>query len=362
MGLGGGEKTERATAKRRRDERRKGNVFMSKEVLILVSLLAAVYTLQILGTFILNTLVSGIDSFWNQAATFSYFSAEGMRQLYASGASMYLMAALIPLLVTGLVAVVITLAQTKGLVSWEKLRPKLSKLSPLKGLKNLFSIRGLVELLKSILKIIVLGYVIYAKYQERFMELPRLMEMEFPQILFYAAEFLADIITSAAVIFAFLAAADYLYQRWQYERDLRMSKQEVKEEYKQLEGDPHIKSKIRQKQREMAAGRMMQNVPEADVVIRNPTHYAVALRYEAGRDRSPVVVAKGTDLTALRIIRVAEENGVICMENKPLARGLYDNVPMDREIPEEFFAPVAEVLAFVYSTSKKDKLPRPRPS
>ncbi|MGD9559832.1 MAG: EscU/YscU/HrcU family type III secretion system export apparatus switch protein, partial [Oscillospiraceae bacterium] len=178
---------------------------------------------------------------------------------------------------------------------------------------------------------------------------------EFGQVVFYAAEFLMDIVTSVTIIFVFLAGADYLFQRWQFEKDLRMTKQEVKQEYKQTEGDPQIKGRIRQKQREMATSRMMQNVPEADVIIRNPTHYAVAVRYEAGKDKAPVVLAKGADLVALRIVRVGEENGIVTVENKPLARGLYEGVPLDREIPQEFFQPVAEVLAFVYSTSKKHK-------
>lgn len=354
----GGEKTEKATSKRRQDERKKGNVFMSKEINTLLSLLAVIMTINLMGTFIINVLTRGIDRFWTMAATEFIFSTANLRGLLIQGIIMFAAAALVPLLVAGLVAVVTTLAQTRGLFTASKLKPDFKKLNPAKGLKNIFSLRGLVELGKSILKIVILGYVIYNQYVERLEQLPRLMEMEITQALFFAADFVMDIITSAAIIFAFLAALDYLYQRWQYEKDLRMSKQEVKEEYKQLEGDPQIKGKIRQKQREMSMGRMMESVPEADVIIRNPSHYAVAIRYEAGKNRSPVVLAKGADLLALRIIKVAEEAGVMCMENKPLARGLYENVPLDREIPEEYFQPVAEILAIVYETSKRHKLPK----
>lgn len=355
---GAGERTERATAKRKRDERKKGNVFMSQEINILLSLLAAVYVIRALAEWILSALTQGFRFFWGEAAVIPGLTTAVVRENFVGGLAMFAAAAGIPLLAAGLVAIVTTLAQTKGLVTFSKLKPDFAKLSPLKGLKRLFSVRGLVELLKSILKIVILAYVIYNQYIERYVELPRLMEMEMVQALYYCGAFLMDIVTTTAIAFAFLAAADYLYQRWQYERDLRMTKQEIKEEYKQTEGDPKIKGKIRQKQREMSMSRMMQQVPQADVVIRNPTHYAVAIRYEAGKNRAPVVLAKGADYMALRIIRKAEESGVLCMEDRPLARSLYENVPLDREIPEKFFQPVAEILAFVYETSKREKLPK----
>ncbi|MDL2219913.1 flagellar biosynthesis protein FlhB [Ruminococcaceae bacterium OttesenSCG-928-O06] len=360
--MGGGEKTEQATPKRKRDERRKGNVFKSQEIVTLAGLLGVIFTLQALGTLIINTLTEGITSFWYQAANVSYLTVASLREHFVRGAAMFAVAALPALLVAGLVAIILTFAQTRGLFSGEKLKPKFGNLSPLKGFKRMFSVRGLVELLKSLLKIIILGVVIYNQYTARLPQLPRLMEMEFPQVLLYTADFMMDVVTSVAVIFAFLAGADYMYQRWQYEKDLRMTKQEIKEEYKQTEGDPKVKGKIRERQRAMSMGRMMQNVPEADVIIRNPTHYAVAIRYEASENRAPVVLAKGADLVALRIIKTGEEHGVTITENRPLARSLYENVPLDREIPEEYFQAVAEILAFVYETSMRHKLPKNPPS
>ncbi len=351
---GGGERTEQATPKRRRDERRKGNVFTSTELGLLVGLLAVVYVLQLLGGTIMDALAGGFTRFWSAAATVTELTGADMPSTFVQGALLFLMAAMPALLAAGLAAVLSTVVQTRGLITFKKVAPKGSNLSPLKGIKKVFSTRGLVELLKSLIKIIILAYVVYSRFVERFETLPRLLEMEFTQILFYGAEFLMDIITNVALIFAFLVAADYMYQRWQYERDLRMSKQEIKEEYKQTEGDPQIKAQIRQRQRQLAQSRMMQQVPEADVVIRNPTHYAVALRYIAKENRAPTVLAKGADLLALRIVKVAEENGVAVMENKPLARGIYESVPLEREIPEQFFQPVAEVLAYVYSKQKRD--------
>lgn len=353
--MGGGEKTEQATAKRRKDEREKGNVFKSQEIITLFSLLAVIFTIQTVGAQILKAMGDGFDHFWGLAATKTTLESGDLTTLFYDGAIFYITAAFFPMLAAILAATLVTLAQTRGLFNMKQLRPKFSKLNPISGIKKLFSMRGAIELIKSLLKISILSYVIYSKFAEHFGEFPRLMEMEFGQVLAFGSALLMDIVTNVAVLFAFLAAIDFMYQRWQYEKDLRMSKHEIKEEYKQTEGDPQIKNKIRQKQREMAMGRMMENVPSADVVIKNPTHYAVAIRYEAGKNRSPVVLAKGADYVALRIIRTAEENDVPIMENKPLARGLYENVPLDREIPEEFFQPVAEVLAFVYSTQKTKK-------
>jgi flagellar biosynthetic protein FlhB len=179
------------------------------------------------------------------------------------------------------------------------------------------------------------------------------MEMDFLAVLPFAGDFFMEILSSVLPIFAALAVVDYMFQRRQYEQRLRMSKQEVKEEYKQTEGDPQIKGQIRAKQRQMAQSRMMSAVPEADVIVRNPTHYAVALKYDADKGHAPRVIAKGADLIALRIIKLAEESGVKCIENRPLARSLYETVPLDSEIPGEFYAAVAEVLAYVYSISGK---------
>ncbi len=354
-GGGGGERTESATPKRRQDERKKGNVFKSQELITLASLLAALYAIQFFGNIILQQISGSFERFWGQAALMSSIETGDVSQILINGIIVFFISAMPPLLAAGLAAVIVTVAQTRGLMTFSLLAPKGERLSPLKGIKKILSMRGLVELIKSILKIVILGYVVYGAYVEQIGSFARLMEMEFLEVIFYAAAFVMDIIMSAAIIFAFLAAADYMYQRWQYEKDMRMSKQEIKEEYKQTEGDPQIKGQIRQKQRQMAMSRMMANVPEADVVVRNPTHYAVALKYEPKSNTAPMVIAKGADLMALRIIKEAEAHDVEVVENKPLARGLYDGVPLDAQIPEQFFKPIAEILAFVYSKSKKEK-------
>ena len=217
----------------------------------------------------------------------------------------------------------------------------------------MFSIRSVVELIKALIKITILGWVVYVFLKGRMEELSRLMEGTVEGALIFTGNTVISLVDTVGVAFIFLASMDYLYQWWEYEKNLRMSKQEIKEEYKQTEGDPQIKGKIREKQRQMASMRMMQNVPKADVIVRNPTHYAVALGYDADRNRAPVVLAKGADHLALKIVEVGEANGVYILEDRPLARGLYASVEVDMEIPEEYYQTVAKILAFVYKLNDK---------
>ena len=349
-----GEKTEKATPKRRQDERKKGNVFQSREIGVVFSLLVSFYGLKLLAPYILRALEWSIRNYFYQAATVDEIITSDAIRYFIQGCGVFAVAAMPLLLVCGAVSVIATLAQTRGLFTMKSAAPKFSRLNPIEGIKKMFSMRGVVELLKSLAKIIVLGYIIWLQFRDEFWAFPRLMDMEPLQGMAFTANIVLEIAKSAAIVMVFVAAADYFYQWWDYEKNLRMSKQELKEEYKQTEGDPQVKGKIRERQQAQARQRMMQKVPGADVVIRNPTHFAVALKYDPQRSSAPVVVAKGADSLALRIVAVAEENGVFVTENKPLARGLYEAVDLDREIPDRFYQPVAEVLAFVYSLKKKE--------
>ncbi len=339
-----GEKTEKATPKRRQDERKKGNVFQSREIGVVFSLLVSFYGLKLLAPYILRALEWSIRNYFYQAATVDEIITSDAIRYFIQGCGVFAVA----------VSVIATLAQTRGLFTMKSAAPKFSRLNPIEGIKKMFSMRGVVELLKSLAKIIVLGYIIWLQFRDEFWAFPRLMDMEPLQGMAFTANIVLEIAKSAAIVMVFVAAADYFYQWWDYEKNLRMSKQELKEEYKQTEGDPQVKGKIRERQQAQARQRMMQKVPGADVVIRNPTHFAVALKYDPQRSSAPVVVAKGADSLALRIVAVAQENGVFITENKPLARGLYEAVDLDREIPDRFYQPVAEVLAFVYSLKKKE--------
>lgn len=346
--MAGDSKTEKATPKKRRDERKKGNVMMSKDVVAVATLIGTLVMLRIMG----GIVTEQADNMFRTC--FGYIAGvkpanmpDILRPLLYSCIRAVVFVAGPFLLVTALLAVVATFAQTRLLVSAESLKPKFNRISPLQGFKRLFSLRSVIEALKGLLKITILLYLIYSYFQEVVITFVRFLDMDISAACSVLMEDIFSLILRVVIAFAALAGADYLYQWWDYERQLRMSKQEIKEEYKQTEGDPQVKGKIKQIQRQRAQQRMMQQVPGADVVIRNPTHVAVALRYKPDQDDAPVVVAKGLDELALRIVSVAEENGVAVIENVPLARSLYADAPLDQMIPMEFYGPVAEVLVYV---------------
>lgn len=349
-----GEKTEKATPKRKEDERKKGNVFLSQEAVTVVSLLASFLLLKAMGPSILTRLEALLTRYISLGASTDSLGAGELQPIFRDACVAFALTALPLLLACCAVAILTTLFQTRGLFSAKAFAFKAERLSPLNGFKKMFSTRGLVELFKSMLKILVLGFLIYGTLKEEIPRLARLLDMTPEAGIVQAGTLVVSIATKAGLVFLFLAAADYLYQWWEYEKNLRMTKQEVKEEYKQLEGDPQIKGAIRSRQQQQSRQRMMQNVPNADVVIRNPTHYAIAIRYDSQRHRAPVVVAKGADSLALRIVKAAEDAGVYVTENRPLARALYDAVDLEQEIPEQFYQAIAEVLAFVYSLKKKE--------
>lgn len=262
----------------------------------------------------------------------------------------------LPLIATVLAAVIATFAQTKLLVSFETLKPKFSRLSPMQGIKRLFSLKSMVEALKGVIKITILIILIYRFVSGSMLEFAQYLSSDLGVAIVSMMELGLQLILQVGAAFLVLSFFDYLYQWWEFERQLKMTKQEIKEEYKQTEGDPQIKGKIREAQRRMSQTRMMQAVPGADVVIRNPTHFAVALRYKPGQDLAPIVVAKGQDEVALRIVAVAEEHHVAVVENKPLARALYAETEIGRAIPAEQYGPVAEVLVYIYKLNNKTPL------
>lgn len=253
-------------------------------------------------------------------------------------------------------AIVATFFQTKMLVSGEALKPKLNRISPVQGFKRLFSFKSIVETIKGILKITVLLVIIYSDLTAMFRESSKYFYVDMSVVVKHLFDNLMSLVLHIALAFGVIAALDFLYQWWDYERQLKMTKQEVKEEYKQMEGDPQIKSKIRELQRRRAQSRMMQQVPNADVVIRNPTHYAVALRYKPEQDNAPVVLALGHDELALRIVKTAEEHHVAVIENPPLARSLFAQCELGQEIPPELYGVVAEVLVYIFRLNQDKRI------
>ncbi|MCL2071213.1 MAG: flagellar biosynthesis protein FlhB [Oscillospiraceae bacterium] len=352
MGQGGGqEKTEKATPKKRRDAREKeGNVLQSKEITTAASIFFIFFTLFIFGRhmfqFMMDMTAESISIIGIEytPSTETLISTLLFAMRYAAFILTPLAA------VAMLVPTLSSLLQTKGLFTMKPLKPKFSKLNPITGAKRLFSMQTFVNVIKGTIMIGVISVIIYNQIQSNMVEYQQLLDMEIGQGIVYISRTSFRIIMLLVLIIVFVSVGDYLFQWWQYEKKLKMSKQEVKDEYKQIEGDPAIKSKIKQKQREIAQQRMMEQVPSSDVVVRNPTHYAVAISYDRENTLvAPKVVAKGKDALALKIIDIAEKNDVYVTENRPLAHELYDSVEVGAEIPPSMYNAIAIILTDMYT-------------
>jgi len=349
-------KTEKPTPKRRRDERKKGHVFLSQDAVAVVTLLGAFSMFWIYSGSIAERLAGFMKFCLTKVDVSGMAVSDLVHELVMQGLSVLTHSVLPITLITVACAIIATFAQTRMLISTELIRPKLSKLNPLNGLKNLFSLKSIITTLKSLLKISLLMIIVYMSIKGMFQESAKYLYIDLRASSSHLFSVGMNMIIKIGIAFIVLAALDFMYQKWDYERGLRMSKEEIKEEYKQTEGDPKVKSKIREIQRQRAMSRMMQQVPQADVVIRNPTHFAVALRYRPEVDAAPIVLAKGVDELALRIVKVAEENKVAVIENVPLARALYAETELDQEIPPELYNPVAEVLVYIFRLNENHKL------
>lgn len=354
----GEEKTEEATAKKRQDARKKGQVLKSQDIAIVCSLFLSFFTLRLTAklayTVLRDYMVRYLSIAGEGIGDVKFVGTENfLRTLVISMSGVFFISCGAILAVSFAAAIFSTGIQTKFLVSFENLKFKLDKLNPMSGIKRMFSLKSVFELAKSVLKMVILVAVVYNEIAGSLDEIARLLMTEPIVGVMYIAKSIFSIVMTIGMVFVAVAAIDFLFQRYSYENDLKMTKQEVKDEYKQMEGDPKIKGKRRAIQQQMASQRMMQEVPGADVVIRNPTHFAVAIKYDPDKNSAPVVVAKGQDVAALRIVDVAAENNVPSVENKPLARSLYDKVDTGREIPPEFYQAVADVLWFVYNLKKK---------
>lgn len=354
MVLSGESKTETATQKKREDERKKGNIFLSNDIINVISLITVFYTIKMMFPYFYTTLKDFILRYINYGATTTDISDTFALNITLDVITVFAKTALPILLITILISFSITMAQTKLSFNMSSLKPKFSRMSPLQGIKKLFSLKSFVDIVKGLIKISIISSILYKFYISKLNDISKTLSMEFYQSCVFILSSVLELVLNVSMIFIFIAGLDYLYQWWEYERQIKMSKHEIKEEYKQMEGDPKVKGKIKEKQRAMAMSRMMQAVPDADVVVRNPTHFAVALRYNLDKDNAPIVVAKGRDELALRIVKVAEENNVYVLENVALARAIYATSELNREIPMDYYGAVAEVLAFVYKLKNKE--------
>jgi flagellar biosynthetic protein FlhB len=341
------DKTEPATPKKKEDARKKGQVAKSKELSSIAVLLAGVLYLYFGAKGLTFTLAAFIQEMFSYIPNLRT-SDHKMLSLFLQSGERFLSMILPIMIVLSVVALLTNYLQTGIVWSVDPLTPKASKINPFSGLKKMISKRSFVELAKSIFKILIVGWAAFSTLKNEAIHIMPLMHQEEIEIISLLAQVSFKVAIKCCWVIAILAILDFLYQRWEFTENLKMTKQEVKDENKQTEGDPLVKSRIRNIQREMARRRMMEEVPKADVVITNPTHLAVAIRYDPKAKMSaPIIVAKGANKLAQRIREIAEENHIPLVENKPLAQNLY-KLDLGEEVPPQFYQAVAEILAYVY--------------
>ena len=343
----GGEKTEEASAKKLSDARKEGQVAKSQELIMALFLVLKMF-IAFIGRSLLESFSSSFNKI-DRLAKEEFNTTIAASLLKDVGIDIIVIC--LPVFITGMaISFIVNAFQVKWEITGKPLQPKLNKINPLSGFKKLFSKDKIVELIKSILKIVVISYLVYNTLKDEVGKLAIMYEIgNLSAAIVMVGDIIINLGMQISAVFMLIGLADLFYQKRKFKKDMRMTKQEVKDEFKQSEGDPQIKSKIRQKMRDASQRRMMQELPTADVVITNPTHFACALKYDKERSEAPILIAKGADYIAGKIKEVAKENKIPIVENKPLARMLYFNVDLDEEIPGELYQMVAEVLAYVYS-------------
>lgn len=348
------DKTEEPTSKKKKDARKQGNIAKSAEVNKAMTFIAILVVIYMMSGSIISELQGFIVNILS--GDFSMTMNDNTIKILMFKVMMSFMKIVLPIsLIIMVFGILGSLIQTGLFFSMESLKPKFSKLNPLTGLKNMFSMKAIVNLIKSMVVICIMIYLGYSFMSKNFEGIIKSGDIYLPYLFNIVLDLIKSILTSITLAVAVVAALDYGYEKFSHKKGLKMTKQEVKEEYKQMEGDPHIKGKIKQKQRQMANQRMMQAVPSSTVILTNPTHISIAIRYEQGKDTTPIVVAKGADEVAFRIREIAKSHDIPIIENVPLARLIYKEVDIDQEIPEEMYKAVAEVLVAVYKIKNKYK-------
>lgn len=343
-------RTEPATAKRRNEARNKGQVAKSREIGPVVITFGGLLTL----TFLSGWMMNGIAAIFRDTLSSVGSVPDSVEAVHTLLGRTSLRCAIILLPVfaaTVICAIGSSVAQIGWLWTFEPLMPKFDKLNPIAGMGRLFSLQAFAEMAKSVLKLLIVGWFAWKVIQRELIALPGVVDSRPDEIVVYIATICGEIILKTTVVLGILALVDYAYQRWEYERGMRMTKEEVKEEGRAAEGDPMIKGRIKQLMRERARRLIFKEVPKADVIITNPTHFAIALKYDKSTMHAPTVTAKGSDQMAKRIREIAKEHGIPVVERPPLARALWKECKEGQEVPFEFYKAVAEVLAYVYRLS-----------
>lgn len=354
----GGEKTEPATSKKLNDIRKEGQVAKSKELITAVSLMSLFIILKIYLSKLGTGLIDVYTQVYNSISKVVDDSYNGL-PIRTAGSVMQqviidMIKLVIPILLVAIVIAILgNMLQQKWMVTAKPLQPKFSKISPISGFKRMFSVRQLVELIKSIAMISIIMIVVYNTVKSKMNILLTFYDVGLNTALSTIGSIIIDLGIKISAVFLIVGFADLFYQRIKFKNDNMMTKQEIKDEFKNTEGDPQVKGQIKRRMQEVSRRRMMQQLPEADVVITNPTHFAVALKYEPDVGKAPVVIAKGADYLAFQIKDKAKEYNIAIVENKPLARILYHNIDIGMEIPPELYQAVAEILAVVMRTNNR---------
>lgn len=354
----GGEKTEPASAKKLSDARKDGQVAKSKELGNGLLILSLFISLKMFIGSVGNAMLGLFPAFYLRIPEMvkmpnSKVSVKNMTSILFATLTQTLLIVAPFFIVAVLVSFLGDYIQVKWKPTTKPLKPKFSNMNPIKGMKRIFSSKSMIELLRSVIKIGLIGYIVYDTLIDQVNAILSLYDISLMQGIGLIGDIIINLGIKVSVFYMVLAAADYAYEKWKFSEDMKMTKQEVKDEFKNAEGNPEIKGKIRAKMREVSRRRMMKSIPTADVIITNPTHFAVAIKYDPDVSDAPLVVAKGQDYLAQRIKEIGKENHVEIIENKPLARMLYANVEVGEMVPPELYQAVAEILAMVYRMQGK---------
>jgi flagellar biosynthetic protein FlhB len=362
VGEESGDKTEEPTPHKLQELRKQGQVPHSKEISTAVLLIVAYRVFAGQAESIWYRLLSFAQEMFRQIPSARNLNLGMFTGLFSYGVLTILMSILVLLAIIFATTIIVNMIQTQFLFSGESMKPDLNKLNPMSGLKRIFSLKGLIQILITLVKILLVGYVTFSIILKHIGTVINAMVLDPFTIMVFTGQLVMEIATKVGWLYIVIAALDYFYQRYEFNKNAKMTKHEVKEEYKRLEGDPTIKQAQRQKQREMSQKRQKGSVPGADVVVTNPVHLACAIRYKADVDKAPVLLAKGQRIFAQEIKEIAEEHYVPIVENETLARRIYDTTEVGDELPAELYRAVAEVLAFVYKLGRNKSKNKYKPT
>lgn len=349
----GGEKTEPATDKKLRDARDEGKVAKSKELTAAFDLIVLFLVLKVFMSFVGEKLLGFFSYIYNRMPDFLNEIQKDMSSVtvrnFMNDIILQFLLTCLPFFIFGVVVtILVSIVQVGWKVTTKPMAPKLDKFNPINGFKRIFSKDAIFELIKSVLKIGVILYMAYSSIKSHQNDIFILYELPLKRAVALVGDIIINTGLKISIVYLIVGIVDYIYNKHKFNEDMKMTKQEVKDEFKNTEGDPAIKGQQRKRMQEASQRRMMQDVPKADVVITNPTHFAVAIKYDADTNQAPVVTAKGQDYVAMKIKEIARDNNIRIVENKPLARMLFHNVELGAEIPPELYRSVAEILAMIY--------------